>query len=84
MVKVQSDAMQDAGIHTGDVVIFRRGQKPKPGDIVIAEIDNEWLMRYYILEDGKPALYPANGLVAPIYPEDLTIIGVIRSVIRKY
>lgn len=84
MVKVQNNAMQDAGIHTDDIVIFRRGQMPYPGDIVIADVDGEWMMRYYQIEQGKPILYPANGLLKPIHPEELSIIGVIRSVIRKY
>lgn len=84
MVKVGTDAMQDAGIHAGDIVIFRRGQKPKQGDIVVAEYDSEWLIRYYQVEQGKPALYPANGRYQAIYPTELSIMGVIRAVIRKY
>ena len=84
MVKVQNDAMQNAGIFTDDVVIFRRGQKPKSGDIVIADVEGQWMMRYYAVEEGKPVLYPANGHYEVIRPDELTIIGVIRSVIRKY
>lgn len=84
MVKVGSDAMQDAGILSGDIVIFRRGQKPMHGDIVIADIGGEWVMRYYEVENSKPILYPANGQYAAIHPQELTVIGVIRSVIRKY
>lgn len=84
MVKVQNDAMQNAGIFTDDVVIFRRGQKPKSGDIVIADVEGEWMMRYYQIEEGCPVLYPANGNYEAVKPDELTVIGVIRSVIRKY
>lgn len=84
MVKVQNNAMQDAGIFENDVVIFRRGQKPKSGDIVIADVEGEWMMRYYMVDHDKPILYPANGNYEAVTPEELTVIGVIRSVIRKY
>lgn len=84
MVNVQNNAMQDAGIFEHDVVIFRRGQKPKSGDIVIADVDGEWMMRYYQTEEGRPVLYPANGHYSVIKPDELTVIGVIRSVIRRY
>lgn len=84
MIKVQNDAMQDAGIFTDDVVIFRRGQKPASGDIVIADVEGEWMMRFYAIENGRPVLYPANGHYSALYPDEVSVIGVIRSVIRKY
>lgn len=84
MVNVQNNAMQDAGIFERDVVIFRRGQKPKSGDIVIVDVEGEWMMRYYQIEEGLPVLYPANGHYTVIKPDELTVIGVIRSVIRRY
>ncbi len=84
MVNVQNNAMQDAGIFENDVVIFRRGQKPKSGDIVIADVEGEWMMRYYQIEEERPVLYPANGHYTVIKPDELTVVGVIRSVIRSY
>lgn len=85
MVKVTHNAMQDAGIHEGDVVIVQRGRKPGAGDIVIADIDGDWVMRYYQIESGAIVLYPANGLYEPLQPkEDLAIIGVVTACIRKY
>ena len=84
MVKVDSNAMRNAGILQGDIVIFRRGQKPKPGDIIIASVDGHWLIRYYQVEQGRPVLHPANKHYQPSRPDQLAVIGVIRSVIRKY
>ncbi|MEO6077484.1 MAG: S24 family peptidase [Candidatus Andersenbacteria bacterium] len=84
MIKMTTNAMQDAGIHEGDIVIFQRGAKPKSGDIVIAEVESQWMMRYYQIEGNKPVLYPANGLYQVIKPEELSVIGVISAVIRKY
>ena len=38
--------MTEAGILPGDMVIVDRSQTPKSGDIVIAEVDGEWTMKY--------------------------------------
>lgn len=86
LVRVGGDSMKDAGIHAGDLVIFERGRTPQPNDIVIAEIDHEWTLKYFERKpDGRVILRAAN----PAYPilepkEELKIIGVVRTVIRKY
>src|SRR5829696_5609511 len=40
-MRVNSDAMIDAGIHVGDVVIVDRSLEAKNGKIVIAAVDGE-------------------------------------------
>jgi DNA polymerase V len=85
MVKVSSDALTGAGIHRGDITIVERGRKVAPGDIVIAEVDDDWVMRRYETRNGKPILLPANKAYQPIEPvERLSLIGVVTAVIRKY
>lgn len=85
MITAATDAMQDAGIHKGDIVVVQRGRAATNGDTVIANVDNEWLLRYYRQEQGQIILYPANGLYEPIKPrESLALIGVVTAVIRKY
>jgi len=46
MVKVQGDSMIEAGINTGDIVIVDKGMNAKVDDIVIAEIDKEYTLKY--------------------------------------
>lgn len=85
MLKVTHNAMQDAGIHEHDVIIVQRGKKPHNGDIVVAEIDTKWVLRYYHVEQGKIALYPANGRYEILRPQEtLTVIGTVTACIRKY
>jgi repressor LexA len=47
LVKVTGDSMIDAGIMPDDLVVVDRGRQPRHGDIVIAQVDGEWTMKYY-------------------------------------
>ena len=77
--------MKDAGIFEGDMVIVERDAQAKIGDIVIAEVDGEYTIKYLREKAGKLYLDPANKDFKPIYPEnELSVIAVVRSVIRKF
>lgn len=85
LLRVSGDSMLDAGIHAGDLVIIERGRRPKSGDIVLAQIDQEWTLKYFEKQGEKVALVPGNKKYPTIYPEEeLVVTGVVRAVIRKY
>jgi SOS regulatory protein LexA len=85
MLKVSGDSMTGAGIMPGDMVLVDKGATPKSGDIVIAEVDNEWTMKYLRKRGESVSLIPANPNYKPIKPKDeLRIAGVVTAVIRKY
>lgn len=85
VLSVKGDSMVDAGILEGDYVIVERGKEPKAGDIVIAEVDGGFTMKYYQPKAGKPVLVAANKKYKPIIPKnDFRIAAVVKAVIRKY
>ncbi len=85
MLKVKGDSMIEAGIQEGDMVLVERSNQAKIDQIVIAEVDGGFTMKYYKMKNGKPYLEPANSRLKPIYPEEeLRIVAVVRAVIRKY
>lgn len=85
MLEVKGDSMIDAGIQEGDLVIAERRNNPKVGDIVIAEVDGGWTMKYFRRKGDQVYLEPANAKYKPIYPEgELKIAAVVKGVIRKY
>src|ERR1035437_145797 len=85
MLEVKGDSMIDAGIREGDLVIAERKGEPKDGDIVIADVDGGWTMKYFRKRGGKVFLEAANKNYKPIYPkEDMKIAAIVRGVIRKY
>jgi len=85
MLEVDGDSMIDAHIEKGDMVLVERTNQAKDGQIVIAEIDGEFTMKYFRKEGSKVWLEPANKNYEPIYPErSLNINAVLKAVIRKY
>jgi repressor LexA len=85
LLKVSGDSMSGAGILPGDMVIVDKGQTPKSGDIVIAEVDGAWTMKYLRKRGESVTLLPANPKYQPIRPKDeLKIAGVVTAVVRQY
>ena len=85
LLKVSGDSMSGAGILPGDMVIVDKGQTPKSGDIVIAEVDGQWTMKYLRKRGDSVTLLPANPKYKPIKPKsELKIAGVVTAVVRKY
>lgn len=85
MLEVDGDSMIDAHIEPGDMVLVERTETAKDGDIVIAEVDGEFTMKYLRKRSGKIYLEPANKKYSPIYPEhSFSINAIVKAVIRKY
>lgn len=85
LLSVSGDSMIDAGIHPGDLVVVDRGRTPRNNDIVVAQVDDEWTLKYYVRDREGIRLDPANRKYRPIRPRrKLTVGGVVRAVIRKY
>ena len=85
MLEVKGESMIDAHIAEGDMVLVERKDTAKIGEIVIAEVDGGWTMKYYKIDKkGRPYLEPANKKFKPIYPEyEMRIVAVVKAVIRK-
>jgi repressor LexA len=85
ILKVNGNSMIDAGILPGDLLLVERGAHPRDGDIVIAEVDREWTMKFFRKRGAAVFLEAANKDYRPIHPqEELKIAAVVRAVIRKY
>jgi SOS regulatory protein LexA len=85
MLEVDGDSMIEAHIEPGDMVLVEKSNVARDMDIVIAEIDGEYTMKYYRKEGNKVYLQPANKNYKNIYPEhSLNVIAKLKAVIRKY
>ena len=83
MLRVKGDSMIDAAILDGDLIVV----EPKPdatnGEIVVAMIDGEATVKRFYREAGRVRLQPENRDMAPIYADDVTVVGRVEAVVRR-
>ncbi|MCS6771034.1 MAG: transcriptional repressor LexA [Kiritimatiellae bacterium] len=85
LLTVTGDSMIDAGIHPGDIVLVEKGGTPRNGQIVVAQVDGEWTLKYYHKDRAGVRLDPANKKYSFIRPKhSLVIGGIVRGVVRRY
>lgn len=86
MLTVDGDSMIDAHIADGDMVLVEKTNTAKDGQIVIADVDGEFTMKYFRKDEkNRVWLEPANKNFKSIHPKMyLNITAVVKAVIRKY
>ena len=86
VLKANGNSMIEAGIFDGDMVLVKRTNTAKVGDIVIARVDGDgYTMKYLRKRAGKFYLEPANKTYKPIYPtQELKIEAVVIASIRQF
>lgn len=85
LLRVKGESMIDAGIYEGDLLVVERTEHAKPGDIVVANMDGEWTVKYLREKKGRKYLEAANDDYADLHPvSSLEIGGVVVSVVRTY
>lgn len=85
MLAVRGDSMIDAGLMPGDTVIVKKGAPAKPGDIVVAIVDNDFTVKYLAQDRDGFYLKAGNNAYAPIHARDhLEIFGLVVGMFRKY
>jgi SOS-response transcriptional repressor LexA len=65
---MRGPSMCDLGVLDGDQLIMERGRIPQPGDIVLAILDDNFVVRQYQLHQGKPYLQAGNSGYGSIMP----------------
>ena len=81
-ITVTGDSMVNANIHDGDVVICRFCGRPDEGDVVVARLGDQFVVKaYYKDEHGRQWLLPMNPKYRAIalddYPE-CYIVGTVK------
>jgi repressor LexA len=88
LLRVRGDSMIEAGILDGDLVVVRRTQDARNGEIVVAlagddESADEATVKTFYREKGRVRLQPENSALEPIYAEHVQILGVVTGVFRS-
>ncbi|HZD86718.1 MAG TPA: transcriptional repressor LexA [Gaiellaceae bacterium] len=88
LLRVKGDSMVDAGILEGDIVVVRRAQDARDGEIVVAlagddETADEATVKTFYRENGRIRLQPENSMLEPIYARHVQILGKVVGVFRE-
>lgn len=83
VLRVKGDSMIEAAILDGDLIVVEPSPSADNGEIVVAMIDGEATVKRFYRENGRVRLQPENAAMAPIYADDVTIVGRVEAVIRK-
>ncbi|WP_217923416.1 transcriptional repressor LexA [Miltoncostaea oceani] len=83
MLRVTGESMMNAGILDGDLVVVRRADTARDGEIVVGMIGEEATVKRLRRIDGRVHLMPENDAFEPIVPDELTLAGVVVGVLRK-
>ncbi len=84
MLKIQGESMVDAGILDGDLVLVREQKSALNGDIVVALLEDEATVKRFFKEKDKVRLQPENQFMEPIYAKDVSILGKVIGLFRKF
>jgi repressor LexA len=89
LLRVKGDSMVDAGILDGDIVVVRKQDDARPGDVVVALVgddesaDEATVKTFHREPDGRIRLQPENSALEPLYPEHVEILGKVTGVFRS-
>jgi repressor LexA len=88
LLRVKGDSMIEAGILDGDIVVVRRAQEARNGEIVVAlvgddESADEATVKTFYREQNRIRLQPENAALEPIYAAHVQILGKVVGVFRE-
>lgn len=84
MLKVRGESMIGAGIFDKDLILVRQQSTASNGDIVVALIEDYATVKTFYKEKDYIRLQPENPSMTPIMVRDVTILGKVIGLFRKF
>lgn len=84
MLSIQGESMINAGILDGDLVLVQEQKDAKNGDIVVALLEDEATIKRFFREKDRIRLQPENEFMEPIYTSEVSILGKVIGLYRKF
>ena len=82
-LKVHGDSMIDAMVNDGDIVVMKKVDQARNGEMVAIRLTDrdETTLKYFFLENGRVRLQPANPSMKPIIIDDPRVVRVQGKVV---
>jgi repressor LexA len=83
LLRVRGDSMIDAGILDGDIVVVKKQDTARDGEIIVARVgDDEATVKRYFREADHIRLQPENSTMDPILSTDVSVEGRVVGQMR--
>lgn len=86
-MEVMTNVMEEEGINIGDRLVIKEGDKAADGQIIIARLNGELLLRKLQTDGIQVRLLPGGSKLAPLEIDTrfcrFEVVGVVTHVIRK-
>jgi DNA polymerase V len=88
-VLLEGDSMVDFNLFEGDLLVIDRSLEVRSGDIILANLDNEFTVKMLEISESGARLVPGNKKYAPITITknselELLVWGVVRGIARRF
>ena len=83
IIRVQGTSMSDVGIHNGDLLIVDRSVDPKNSSAVVANVNEELVVKTFLKEKNKNYLKSGASKIELNENPNVIIWGVVTYVIHK-
>ena len=84
VLRIHGQSMINAGILDGDHIVVERVQTANNGEIVVALLGEDATCKRYFMENDHVRLQPENDMMDPIIVRDVSILGKVIGLLRKY
>src|SRR5947209_4814705 len=84
LLHVRGDSMVNACILDGDLVLVRPQNEAPNGSIVVALVDGDATVKRFERGNGHVELIAENPAYEPIVTTNVSLVGVVRGVIRLF
>lgn len=84
LLKAEGDSMVDAGIKDGDILVIRQTNEACNGEIVVALMGDSATVKRFYKKSDHIVLHPENNRYDDIICRDVTILGIVKHLIRKF
>ena len=83
LLRVRGESMKNAGILDGDLVVVRRQDAARDGEIIVALVEEEATVKRFFREGDHIRLQPENDEMEPILVRDVSVLGRVVGLMRS-
>ena len=83
-LRVQGESMIEIGILDGDIIVVRQQADAENGEVIVAMIEDEATVKRIFYEKHRVRLQPENRSMAPIYAEQVQVLGKVVALFRQF